>query len=266
MKPILGNPPYMPNRLLAIDIGNTTAQVGGFDGNRIVFSFRFASTHTRTVDEAALLLKQVIADAGMSVKQLDGAIVCSVVPVLTPVVSAAVEQICGKSPLLVTHHSKLNVRLDVHTPEQVGADRIANAEGFWVEHKCAGIVVDFGTATTFDVISSDGAYLGGAIAPGIETSAERLSLKGAQLFKVALSEPASPIGKNTEEALRSGLYYGAIGAVDETVRRIAAAMDGSPKVIATGGLAPLIAHGSKTIQAVDEMLTLKGLLSIYRNS
>lgn len=253
-------------KLLTIDIGNTTAHVGGFDGDKIVFSFRFASTHTRTIDEAALLLKQVIADAGMPVKQLDGAIVCSVVPVLTPVVSAAVEQISGKKPLQVSHHSKLSIRIDVHAPEQVGADRIANAEGFWVEHKCAGIVVDFGTATTFDVISSDGAYLGGAIAPGIETSAERLSLKGAQLFKVALSEPASPIGKNTEEALRSGLYYGAIGAVDETVRRIAASMGGAPKVIATGGLAPLISHGSKTIQAIDEILTLKGLLSIFEKS
>ncbi len=255
---------FMP-KLLTIDIGNTTAHVGGFDGDKIVFSFRFASTHTRTIDEAALLLKQVIADAGLNAKQLDGAVVCSVVPVLTPVVSAAVEQICGKAPLQVTHRSKLNVTLDVHVPEQVGADRIANAEGFWVEHKCAGIVVDFGTATTFDVISAEGAYLGGAIAPGIETSAERLSLKGAQLFKVALSEPATAIGKSTEEALRSGLYYGAIGAVDETVRRIASEMGGAPKVIATGGLAPLISHGSKTIQAVDEILTLKGLLSIYRS-
>lgn len=258
---------YLTNviKLLAIDIGNTTVHVGGFDRDKLAFSFRFASTHTRTVDEAALLLKQVIADAGMSAAQLDGAIVCSVVPVLTPVVSAAVEQICGKTPLQVSHHSKLHVRIDVHAPEQVGADRIANAEGFWVGRKCAGVVVDFGTATTFDVISADGAYLGGAIAPGIETSAERLSLKGAQLFKVALSEPASPIGKNTEEALRAGLYYGAIGAVDETVHRIVAVMGGTPKVIATGGLAPLIAGGSKTIQSVDPNLTLRGLLSIYRN-
>lgn len=254
------------SKLLTIDIGNTTAHVGGFDGDRLVFSFRFASTHTRTPDEAALLLKQVLADAGMAAGQLDGAVICSVVPVLTPVVAVAVEKIAGKTPLQVTHRSRLHVRLDVHTPEQVGADRIANAEGFWVEHRCAGIVVDFGTATTFDVISADGAYQGGAIAPGIETSAERLSLKGAQLFKVALAEPASPIGKNTEEALRSGLYYGAIGAVDETVRRIAAAMGGAPKVIATGGLAPLIAQGSKTIQAIDEVLTLKGLVSIFRSS
>lgn len=253
-------------KLLTIDIGNTTAHVGGFDGDRIVFSFRFASTHTRTVDEAALLLKQVMADAGMPPGKLDGAIVCSVVPVLTPVVAAAVGQISGKKPVQVSHNSKLAVRLDVHAPEQVGADRIANAEGFWVEHKCAGIVVDFGTATTFDVISGDGAYQGGAIAPGIETSAERLSLKGAQLFKVALAEPSTPIGKTTEEALRSGLYYGAIGAVDETVRRIQAAMGGSPKVIATGGLAPLISHGSTTIQAVDEVLTLKGLVSIFRRN
>jgi type III pantothenate kinase len=252
------------SKILAIDIGNTTVHVGGFEDDRIVFSFRFASTHTRTTDEAALLLRQVILDAGLSPRQLDGAIICSVVPVLTPVIEAAVEKVCGKLPLSVTHKSKLSVRLDVPAPEQVGADRIANAEGFWIENKCAGIVVDFGTATTFDVISGDGAYLGGAIAPGIETSAERLSSKGAQLFKVALTEPTSPIGKTTEEALRAGLYFGAIGAVDETVRRISATLGGSPKVIATGGLAPLISQGSKTIQSVDPLLTLRGLLSIYR--
>ena len=249
--------------LLTIDVGNTTTHVGGFENDRLVFSFRLASTHTRTVDEAALLLKQLLADAQIAPRSIAGAIVCSVVPVLTPVVTAAVENVIGKSPELVTHNSKLSVRLDVPTPEQVGADRIANAEGFWVEHHKAGIVVDFGTATTFDVISADGAYLGGAIAPGIETSAERLSFKGAQLFKVALAEPASPIGKNTEEALRSGLYYGAIGAVDETVTRIAHELGGSPMVIATGGLASLIAGGSRTIQSVDPILTLKGLRAIW---
>jgi type III pantothenate kinase len=252
--------------ILTIDIGNTTAHVGAFDNGRVVFSFRFASTHTRTIDEAALLLKQVMLDAKIDPHGLDGAIICSVVPVLTPVVSAAVEKVTGKTSLLVGPKSKLSVRIDVDTPEQVGADRIANAEAFWVENRCAGIVVDFGTATTFDVISAEGAYCGGAIAPGVETSAERLSLKGAQLFKVAMGEPASPIGRTTEEALRSGLYYGTIGAVDETVRRIAAAMGGSPKVVATGGLAALIAPGSKTIQSVDPVLTLKGLLSIYRNA
>ncbi|MEW5701548.1 MAG: type III pantothenate kinase [Candidatus Zixiibacteriota bacterium] len=252
----------MPH-LLTIDIGNTTAHVGAFEGDRLVFSFRLASTHARTVDEAAMLLRQLLADARIARDGISGAVVCSVVPVLTPVIEAAVEAVIGSRPHEVTHRSRLNIRIATTFPEQVGADRIANAEGFWVEHHSAGIVVDFGTATTFDVISQDGAYLGGAIAPGIETSAERLSHKAAQLFKVAITSPSSAIGKTTEDALRSGLYHGTIGAVDEIVSRIAAEMGGVPKVIATGGLAPLIAEGSKTIQLVDPILTLKGLRAIW---
>ncbi|MBI3872300.1 MAG: type III pantothenate kinase [candidate division Zixibacteria bacterium] len=254
----------MSSPLLAIDIGNTTTHLGVFDGDRLTYSFRLASTHTRTLDEAALLLRQLLADAKIIPSAIAGSIVGSVVPLLTPVIDQAIEAVTGHRPHLVSHQSKLTVRIAVELPEQVGADRIANAEGFWVEHRTAGIVVDFGTATTFDVISSDGAYLGGAIAPGIETSADRLSQKAAQLFKVSITPPESPIGNTTEKALRVGLYFGTIGAVDEIVGRISREMGGSPKVIATGGLAPVIAGGSKTIQSVDPTLTLKGLRSIYR--
>jgi type III pantothenate kinase len=252
----------MPH-LLAIDIGNTTTQIGAFDGERLVFSFRLASTHTRTPDEAALLLRHVLSDAGLQAGSIQGAVACSVVPFLTPVITAAVESTCRVIPMVVSHHLKLAVRLAVPFPEQVGADRIANAEGFWVEHRCAGIVVDFGTATTFDVISGDGAYKGGAISPGLETSAERLSQKAAQLFKVGIEPPSSPIGATTEDALKSGLYFGGIGAVDEIVRRISQEMGGKPKVVATGGLASVISRDSQTIQAVDPILTLKGLRAIY---
>lgn len=250
--------------LLTIDIGNTTTQIGAFDDDRLVFSFRLASTHTRTPDEAALLLRNVLSDAGVPPPSIEGAVACSVVPVLTQVIIAAVNSTCRLTPLLVSPHLKLAVRLAVPFPDQVGADRIANAEGFWVEHHRAGIVVDFGTATTFDVISGDGAYMGGAIAPGLETSAERLSQKAAQLFKVGIEPPASPIGVTTEEALKSGLYYGGIGAVDEIVRRISLAMGGNPKVIATGGLATVISKDSQTIQDIDPILTLKGLKTIFR--
>ena len=254
----------MPDTVLAIDIGNTTTQVGAFTNGQLVFSFRLASTHTRTIDEAALLLKQLLADAGIAPSALAGAVIASVVPVLTPVIEAAVTAVVGHKPYNVTHQSRLTVRLEVPYPEQIGADRIANAEGFWVEHRCAGIVVDFGTATTFDVITKDGAYIGGAITPGVETSGDRLSQKAAQLFKVAVAQPTSPIGNTTEDALRAGLYYGTIGAVDEIVSRIVSLIDGSAKVVATGGLAPLVAAGSKTIQATDPILTLKGLLAIFQ--
>lgn len=254
----------MPDHILTIDVGNTTTQVGVFSDGKLDFSFRLASTHTRTVDEAALLLKQLLADARIDLSTLAGTVMASVVPVLTPVIAAAVEMITGRAPYNVTHKSKLGVRLDVPYPEQIGADRIANAEAFWAEHRQAGIVVDFGTATTFDVISGDGAYIGGAIMPGVETSGERLSQKAAQLFKVAFAEPASPIGTTTEEALRAGLYHGTIGAVDRIVARIADSLPQSPKVIATGGLASIVAAGSQTIGSIDPNLTLKGLLSIFR--
>ncbi len=253
----------MNNILLAIDIGNTTTQIGAFDGDRLVFSFRLASTHTRTPDEAALLLRHVFSDAGLQAGSINGAIACSVVPFLTPVITAAVESTCHVTPMIVSHQLKMAIRLAVPFPDQVGADRIANAEGFWVGHHAAGIVVDFGTATTFDVVSKDGAYLGGAIAPGLETSAERLSQKAAQLFKVSIEPPVSPIGTTTEDALKSGLFYGAVGAVDEIVRRIMASMGGVVKVVATGGLASAISKESKTIQSVDSALTLKGLKIIY---
>jgi type III pantothenate kinase len=255
----------MPHTL-AIDVGNTTTHLGLFAGEQLVCSFRLASTHTRTFDEAALLFKQVFADAGIKPDTITGSVVGSVVPMMTPLIEEAVTRLCGRRPIMVSHHSKLTIRLDVPRPEQIGADRIANAEGFWVEHGQAGIVVDFGTATTFDVISTDGAYIGGSIAPGIETSGNLLAQKAAQLFKVSIAEPPSVIGTTTEEALRSGLFFGAIGSVDEIVRRIMAQLGGKPKVIATGGLAETIAAGSMAIESVDPVLTLKGLRHILRNS
>jgi type III pantothenate kinase len=249
--------------LIAIDIGNTTTQIGGFENDHLAFSFRLASTHTRTQDEASLLVRQILREADLEPTKTAGAVIASVVPVLTPVFQMAVATACGRQPLIVSHRCNLEIELAVPFPEQVGADRIANAEGFWTEHHSAGIVVDFGTATTFDVISPSGAYIGGAIAPGLETSAERLSQKGAQLFKVGFGPPSSAIGHTTEDALKVGLFYGSVGAVDEIVRRIKTAMDADPPVIATGGLAEVVAQESQAIQSVDPILTLKGLKAIF---
>lgn len=249
--------------LLAIDTGNTTTHIGGFNGDRLVFSFRLASTHTRTVDEASLLLRQVLRENNVEPTSVGGAVMCSVVPLLTPVIEAAVRTACGVEPLVVTCHLQLPIRLDVPLPEQVGTDRIANAVAFWTEHKRAGIVVDFGTATNFDVVSSDGAYIGGALAPGLESAADRLAQKAAQLFKVGFGPPASAIGATTEEALRSGFYYGAVGSVDEIVTRVSQELGGDAHVVATGGLAEIVARESKTIQAVDPILTLKGLRYVH---
>ncbi len=253
----------MSDLILTVDIGNTTTHIGVFEDERERFAFRLASTHTRTADEAALLLKQIFREGNVSPLDLDGSVIASVVPILTPMFQQVIASVCGAAPVTVTHNSKFTIRIDFAHPEQIGADRVANAEAFWNEHKCAGVVVDFGTATTFDVISADGAFLGGAIAPGLETSADRLAQKAAQLPKVGFGPPPSAIGKTTEEALLAGLFYGAVGSVDEIVGRIAAELGGSPKVIATGGLAESVAAKSKWIQAVDPVLTLKGLRSLY---
>lgn len=245
--------------LLAIDTGNTTTHIGGFDGDRLAFSFRLASTHTRTVDEASLLIRQVLRENAVEPGSIDGAVLCSVVPLLTPVIEQALRDACGVDPLVVTCHLKLPIRLEVPLPEQVGTDRIANAVAFWTEHRRAGVVVDFGTATNFDVVSAAGAYIGGALAAGLESAADRLAQKAAQLFKVGFGPPESAIGSTTEEALRSGFYYGAVGAVDEIVTRITRELGGNAHVVATGGLADIVARESKTIKAVDPILTLKGL-------
>ncbi|GAB4326626.1 MAG: type III pantothenate kinase [Candidatus Zixiibacteriota bacterium] len=265
--PLKSHIPYilrMRDCILTVDIGNTTTHIGVFENGRVRFSFRLASTHTRTPDEASLLLKQILREGNLSPSELDGAVIASVVPVLTPMFQQVIHSVCDTEPVVVTHQSKFTITIDFAHPEQIGADRVANAEAFWIEHKTAGVVVDFGTATTFDVISAAGAFVGGAIAPGLETSADRLAHKAAQLPKVGFGPPLSAIGKTTEEALLSGVFFGAVGAVDEIVGRIANELGGSPRIIATGGLAERVAPESKWIQQVDPILTLKGLRSLYQ--
>ena len=251
--------------LLAIDIGNTHTVLGIYYKNNLKEHFRVASNHALTVDECVILVKQFFPDY----KKVKDVVICSVVPPLTPVYQEMSKKFLKVDPLLVHSDLPLGIKILYDDPSKVGADRIANAVAGYKIYGGPIIIVDLGTATTFDVISERGEYLGGAIAPGIETSSLNLSQRAAQLFKISLVKPRKAIGKNTEESLRSGIIFGSVGQIDGIVNRIKEELKREhkittkPKVIATGGLAELIAKESNTIQKTDPTLTLEGLRRIY---
>ncbi|MCK4427863.1 MAG: type III pantothenate kinase [candidate division Zixibacteria bacterium] len=251
--------------LLAIDIGNTHTVLGIYDEEKLKEYFRVASNHALTVDECGILVKQLF----QKYSKIKDVIIGSVVPPLTLIYEEMSEKFLKVDPMVVSSGLPLGIKILYDDPKTVGADRIANAVAAYEIYGGPAIVVDFGTATTFDVISGNGEYLGGAIAPGIETSSLNLFQKASQLFKVSLERPKKAIGKNTEESLRSGIIFGTVGQIDEIVKRIRKELSESfhsqkkPKVIATGGLANLIAKESKMIEEVNPTLTLEGLRRIY---
>jgi type III pantothenate kinase len=251
--------------LLAIDIGNTHTVLGIYDEKKLKEYFRVASNHALTVDECGILMRQLFQEY----EKIKDVIICSVVPALTSVYQEMSKKLLKVDPVVVSSDLPLGIKILYEDPKTVGADRIANAVAAYEIYGGPAIVVDFGTATTFDVISESGEYLGGAIAPGIETSSVNLFKKAAQLFKVSLEKPKKTIGKNTEESLRSGIIFGAVGQMEGIVERIKKELSENfhsrkkPKVIATGGLANLIAKESKNIEEVNPTLTLEGLRKIY---
>jgi len=265
--------------LLAIDIGNTEVTLGLFDGRKLARSYRVSSETRRTADEATLLLRQIAPElagtngAAEGTRKVRGSkravgvehacVIASVVPPQTAIFSEAARQLLGRSPVEITAASAPWLVIEYRDPGAVGADRIANAVGVIERHGKPAVVVDFGTATTFDVISKDGRYLGGVIAPGVLTGAENLVRRAARLGAFEIKAPGRVVGKSTEESLQSGLLYGAVGQVDAIVRRIAGESRMRPVVVATGGLAKAIAPHSKTIQKVDANLTLHGLRTIF---
>lgn len=256
------NAPY----LLAIDIGNTTTIVGFYEGSRLSNFFRLASKHTLTADEAGVLISHLRNHQVRPQGEIGGVVIGSVVPFLTPVYQQMAGRYFKTEAVVVTCDLKLKLKIKIDDPRQLGADRIANAEGYVHKYRGAGIIVDFGTATTFDVISTKGEYVGGIIAPGVETSSARLSERAAKLFKIKLEAPPRVIGTNTEDSLKSGLLYGSIGQIEGIIRRITQELGNTPRVIATGGLASTIAAESDVIQEVDETLTLFGLQKIYQSN
>lgn len=250
--------------LLAIDIGNSQTVIGVFEGTHLAREWRMTSQATRTADECGMMLAALLREADFDAKRITRMAMASVVPSLTPEFREMGKRVFGLEPLVIDSTVDTGVPLLVRDPSSVGPDRIVNVVGALARHGGPALVIDMGTATTFDVVDAAGSYLGGAIAPGVGISAEALFNRGARLARVELKPPARAIGKTTEEHLQSGIFYGAVGQIDGIVRRILEEMapgnDGRPpKVVATGGLAGPIAAFSETIQAVDPDLTLHGI-------
>jgi type III pantothenate kinase len=252
--------------LLAIDVGNTNTVIGLFNADTLVADWRMASVHTRMPDEWAAPLITLMAHRGFKLADIDAAICSSVVPPLTTAMRELAEDYFGTTLLIVEPGIKTGVKITVDNPREVGADRIVNTLAAHVRYGGPAIVIDFGTATTFDVVSSDGEYLGGAISPGMVVSSDALFRLTAQLRRIELVAPRSSIGKNTSHAMQSGVVWGYVGLVEGLVARIKrdmGEMGRSTKVIATGGLARLIADHTDCVDIIDANLTLDGLRLIY---
>jgi type III pantothenate kinase len=248
--------------LLVVDVGNTNTVVGVLDGGtragELRAHWRLETRARRTADEYAATLHQLFTLADVP-WQIDAGIIATVVPPALFAVEQLFREYLQIKPLVVGPGLKTGMPVLVDNPKEVGADRIVNAVAAYERWKSGCIIVDFGTATTFDLVTPRGEYAGGAIATGITTSADALYQAAAKLPRVEFTRPPSVIGKNTVASMQSGLFYGYVGLTDEIVTRMRAAVDFPCTVVATGGLAPLIARDSKTIEHTDEMLTLTGL-------
>lgn len=248
--------------VLVIDIGNTNTVLGLMDGEQVRHTFRISSA-ARTTDELGCLLMQLFAHRGLTSASVAGAIISSVVPSLLYTVEKACRLYLEVDPLVVGRRLRTGIALRTDNPREVGADRIVNAVAAVHRWGAPVVVVDFGTATTFDCVNRKAEYIGGAIAPGFKISEEALFSKTAKLPRVDIARPANAIGRNTVHAMQSGLFFGYVGLVDGLARRVRAELDPQAKVVATGGLAALVASESTMIEEVDPHLTLRGLALLY---
>ncbi len=257
--------------LLAIDIGNTNIVYGVFQGESLAYQFRVESARGKTSDEYAVVLRTLLSMHGIEPSAIDAAMLASVVPSLTEPMVDVVRKTFGREPLVVGPGTRTGMAILIENPREVGADRIADAvAGFdrvQREGKAGGVVVvDFGTSTNFDCVSPKGEYLGGVLAPGIQISADALFSRAAKLPRVEIAKPAKTVGKNTITAMQSGIVFGYVGLVDGLVTRLRAELAFPCKVIATGGLARLIAPLSTTIDEVVDELTLVGLRILHERN
>ena len=249
--------------LLAIDIGNTNIVVGVFDGEKLKATWRLGTDVHKLEDEYAALLLELLSMKGLAFADIDDAIISSSVPPLVTVFEELCRRYFEVTPMIVGPGIKTGVRISIENPREVGADRVVNAAA---AHKLYGgplIVIDFGTATTLDAVSEEGDYLGGAIAPGIVISSEALFEHAAKLPRVELVRPPKAIGRNSVSAMQSGIVFGYVGLIEGIVARMQKELGGTAKVIATGGLANIIASETGVVDAVELDLTLVGLRLIY---
>ncbi len=246
--------------LLVIDVGNTNIVMGVYDGDRLTAHWRIRTERNTTEDEFNVLAAGLFARGGLVFNQITKTAISSVVPPMVNILDAFVRKYLGHAPHWIDARSYPGMPILYSNPNEVGADRIVNAVAAYHRYKTELIVIDFGTATTFDVISQKGEYLGGAITPGIGISAEALFARASKLPRVEIFKPpTSVIGKDTIGSMQSGIIFGYAGLVDGMVQRIRAERKAQSKVIATGGLAPLIQNVSSTIESVEPDLTLEGL-------
>jgi type III pantothenate kinase len=256
--------------LLAIDVGNTNTVLGLFrlDGDNpdLAAHWRVTTHRTQTADEYGVLFVNLFEMHGLATSQVSDIIISSVVPPVDSTLRQVCEDYFHLQPLFVEPGIKTGMPVLVDNPAELGADRLVNAIAAFERYGGPCVVVDFGTATTFDVISAKGEYLGGAIAPGLGISADALFTRAARLGRVDIKRPAKVIGTNTVTHIQSGLYYGYIGLVDGILERIVAELGAKPRVIATGGLARQISEDSRYIAEIDDMLTLDGLRILFERN
>ncbi len=259
--------------LLVIDVGNTNTVLGVFEAKpgkpgsaRLLAHWRVSTARTQMVDEYGVLFRNLFAMHGLEVSAVQGIVISSVVPPLDSTLREMCERYFHLRPLFIEPGVKTGMPVLYDNPAEVGADRIVNSVAAFEKHGGPCIVVDFGTTTNFDVVSQKGEFLGGVIAPGIGISAEALFQRTARLPRVDIRKPPRVLATNTVNSVQSGLYYGYVGLIDGILERLIAELGGNIKIVATGGLAPLLGGGSKYIREIDDLLTLEGLRIIYERN